>query len=48
MCHHLSDANEQGGCLGGRFFLVVALGGRLCDGLSCVITFLMQMSKVVV
>jgi hypothetical protein len=27
---------------------VVALGGRLCDGLLCVITFLMQMSKVVV
>jgi hypothetical protein len=27
---------------------VVALGGRLCDGLLCVIAFLMQMSKVVV
>jgi hypothetical protein len=27
---------------------VVALGGRLCDGPLCFITFLMQMSKVVV
>jgi hypothetical protein len=27
---------------------VVALGGRFCDGLSCFITFLMQLSKVVV
>jgi hypothetical protein len=27
---------------------VVALGGRVCDGLLCVITFLMQMSMVVV
>jgi hypothetical protein len=26
----------------------VALGGRLCDGLLCFITILMQMSKVVV
>jgi hypothetical protein len=30
------------------FGRTILLGGRLCDGLSCVITFLMQMSKVVV
>jgi hypothetical protein len=45
---HLSDANEHGGFFGGRFFLVVVLAGRLCDGLLCSIsTFLMQTSTVV-
>jgi hypothetical protein len=48
MFHHLSDAIEQGGCFGGRFFLVVVLGGRVCDGHLCFITIQMQMSKVVV